>query len=167
MPVGHHGSVPSPQDVTPAEPEPPVPGGSDLLALLQDANVEQQRYERALAARLGIDRTSLEVVHQLVVQGPSSPTALARPLGLSPAVTTQALNRLEAAGHVHRHPHPDDGRKIVVTLDPATSQRVHTVLQPLLTRLDQAVAAFPARDRAAVARFLELAGSTYRETRPE
>ena len=45
--------------------------GPQVGQLLQELNVRQQRYQRSMAAALGIDRTSLEVVYHLIVGGPA------------------------------------------------------------------------------------------------
>ena len=56
--------------------------------------------QRAITAALGIIRTSLEVVYHLIVGGPRTPSELAWATGLSTAVVTQVVKRLESPGHV-------------------------------------------------------------------
>ncbi len=140
--------------------------GPQVRLLLQELNVRQQRYERSMAAALGIDRTSLEVVYHLVVAGPSTPSDLARVTGLSTAVVTQVVKRLETAGHVDRSRHAADGRKVVVTVRPATAQAAAQRIASLLTRLDALVDGLDEDARSAVSDFLADAATAFRETRP-
>ena len=140
--------------------------GTQIGQLLQELNVRQQRYQRAMAEALGIDRTSLEVVYHLIVAGPRTPSELARATGLSTAVVTQVVKRLEAAGHVDRDRHAADGRKVVVTVRPATADQAAEHIAPLLHRLDSLVDGLDDAARASVSTFLADAAATYRETRP-
>lgn len=134
--------------------------------LLQELNIRQQRYQRSMAGALGIDRTSLEVVHHLIVAGPSTPSELARATGLSTAVVTQVVTRLESGGHVDRSRHAADGRKVVVTVRPATAEQAAQHIAALLARLDALVDGLDEQARSAVSSFLADAAATYRETRP-
>ncbi len=140
--------------------------GAQIGQLLQELNVRQQRYQRSMAAALGIDRTSLEVVYHLIVAGPSTPSELARATGLSTAVVTQVVKRLEGAGHVDRDRHTADGRKVVVTVRPASAEQAAEHIAPLLARLDALVDGLAEHARSAVSAFLADTAATYRETRP-
>jgi DNA-binding MarR family transcriptional regulator len=140
--------------------------GSEVRRLLQELNVRQQRYQRSMATALGIDRTSLEVVYHLIVAGPSTPSELARATGLSTAVVTQVVQRLEGAGHVDRSRHAADGRKVVVTVRPATADQAARHIAPLLARMDALVDGLDDQARSTVTAFLADAAATYRETRP-
>lgn len=140
--------------------------GPPIRRLLQELNVRQQRYQRSMAAALGIDRTSLEVVYHLIVAGPSTPSELARATGLSTAVVTQVVKRLEGGGHVDRGRHAADGRKVLVTVRPATAAQAAQHIAPLLARLDALVDGLDGHARSVVSTFLADAAATYRETRP-
>lgn len=140
---------------------------AEVRRLLQELNVRQQRHQRAMAAALGIDRTSLEVAYHLIVEGPSTPSELARATGLSTAVVTQVVQRLQAAGHVDRSRHAGDRRKVVVTVRPDTAEQAGLLIAPLLARLDALVDGLDDHARAVVTTFLADTVATYRETRPD
>ena len=86
--------------------------------------------------------------------------------GLSTAVVTQVVKRLEAAGHVDRSRHDADGRKVVVTVRPATAQAADQHIAALLGRLDALVGGLDDQARSVVSGFLADAAAAYRETRP-
>jgi DNA-binding MarR family transcriptional regulator len=76
-------------------------------------------YHSALAERSGLSVTeskALEVIERL---GPITPGDLSRESGLAPASITGLLDRLTRKGVAHRVPHPADGRRFLVEVDPA------------------------------------------------
>jgi len=54
----------------------------------------------------------------------ATPGALAEHLAVSSAATTKLLDRLEAAGHIQRSPHPTDRRAITITITQSTHEQV-------------------------------------------
>jgi len=60
----------------------------------------------------------------LLAEGPSAPTRLAAPLGLTTGAMTKVLDRLEAAGYITRSHDPGDRRRIIITTDPAGLARL-------------------------------------------
>jgi DNA-binding MarR family transcriptional regulator len=70
-------------------------------------------------AQWKLDAGSFDVLFTLVRSGAPyslSPTELAASSMVTTAAVAQRLNRLEAAGLVHREPNPGDGRGRIVTL---------------------------------------------------
>jgi DNA-binding MarR family transcriptional regulator len=75
-------------------------------------------YHSALAERSGLSVTeskALEVIERL---GPLTPGDLSRESGLAPASITGLLDRLTRKGVARRVPHPHDGRRFLVEIDP-------------------------------------------------
>jgi DNA-binding MarR family transcriptional regulator len=75
-------------------------------------------YHSALAERAGLSVTeskALEVIERL---GPLTPGELGRESGLAPASITGLLDRLTRKGVARRVPHPNDGRRFLVEIDP-------------------------------------------------
>jgi DNA-binding MarR family transcriptional regulator len=64
-----------------------------------------------------------KVLDYLARLGPQMPKELARLSGLAPASVTALIDRLERKGFVGREPHPDDRRKVLITLDPGAIER--------------------------------------------
>jgi DNA-binding MarR family transcriptional regulator len=74
--------------------------------------------DEAVAATFGVNRTDLRLIEALQIAGSLNAGELARTVGLSPAATTTAIDRLVAAGHAVRHRDERDGRVVVVALTP-------------------------------------------------
>ena len=104
------------------------------------------------------DVAALIVVTEVTEQGASIGTVeLARRIGLTAPSATVLVDRLVAAGLLARHPHPDDRRRVVLTLTPAarTAGREHfgAMNDRLLTMLGE----HPAEELRTVAALLERA----------
>jgi DNA-binding MarR family transcriptional regulator len=86
-------------------------------------------FHTALAERAGLSATeskALEIVERL---GPLTPGDLSRESGLAPASVTALLDRLTRKGVARRVPHPRDGRRFLVEIDPgylAVSEQLFT-----------------------------------------
>ncbi len=71
---------------------------------------------RALAARLGVTVTDMQVVEGLAASGPMTAGQLADLAGLTTGAITGMINRLEESGLVQRERDPEDGRRVIVRL---------------------------------------------------
>ncbi|WP_439693140.1 MarR family winged helix-turn-helix transcriptional regulator [Curtobacterium sp. SP.BCo] len=131
------------------------PPHDDIRSRVRQVTVRQQRFERHLARRLEVDTAGLAAMDHLIEDGPATPTELAHRLEVSTAAMTLVLNRLESAGHVRRDRHPSDGRKLVVTAVDRSSDRAYDLVQPLIDGIETLVDGMDARQRAAVATFLD------------
>lgn len=133
---------------------PERPFGATTRQLLHRRELAVERFRAATARRLGIsDREMLAVAH-LAQRGTLAPSELGSLLGLSSAGTTAMTQRLEAAGHVDRVPHPSDGRSSLLRLSADIVARAEEAFRPLVAELELIAEEVPERDRAAVERFL-------------
>ncbi len=73
--------------------------------------------------------------------GPATSTALAKLEQISPQSMGATLAALEARGLVERHPDPDDGRRVVLSITGAGRQLVHNKRNARTERLAKALAA--------------------------
>jgi DNA-binding MarR family transcriptional regulator len=71
---------------------------------------------RAVASRMGMAVTDVQVLDLLESTGPMTAGQIADHTGLTTGSTTSLLNRLEEAGLVRRERDPDDGRRVIVQL---------------------------------------------------
>jgi DNA-binding MarR family transcriptional regulator len=71
---------------------------------------------RAVASRMGMAVTDVQVLDLLQSIGPMTAGQIADNTGLTTGSTTSLLNRLEQAGLVRRERDPDDGRRVIVQL---------------------------------------------------
>lgn len=91
----------------------------------------------ALAARVGVGLNDLLALDHLSSQAePVGVVELGRRLGMRSASATVLVDRLVAAGHVRRVPHPTDGRRTVLELTGEAEDDVWQALLPLIGGLD-------------------------------
>lgn len=102
---------------------------------LSDAAV---MFHTALAEKLGLGASDWKTLSLLDRHGPMSAGELSARSGLAPPSVTGIIDRLERAGWVHRSRDPEDGRRVVVTLDPGvTADRIGELFGGLLRRLEE------------------------------
>jgi DNA-binding MarR family transcriptional regulator len=108
----------------------------------------------ALADRLGLSSTELRAIEH-VMDEPMGPVELARRLGVTSAAGTTLVRRLESRGHLERSPHPDDGRRVLLSATPNASAAVAEVLVPLFDEMETARTGMSEQDLAVVTSFLD------------
>lgn len=86
---------------------------AEMRALILSAGHVRQ----SVAEHFGIGVTET-VALSLLSAGPLTPKELASHTGLTPSTVTALLGRLEEGDLAHRHAHPSDRRKMVVSLGP-------------------------------------------------
>ncbi len=92
---------------------------ADVLDAAADAGIETIFFRNALAKKLGLTLTESLCLTILGVDGASTPTELARFVGLTTGSMTTMLDRLEKRRFVRRRPNPSDRRGIIVEIDVA------------------------------------------------
>ncbi|GAA1837972.1 MarR family transcriptional regulator [Pseudonocardia ailaonensis] len=143
---------------------------SELAVRLKDVVAATDAYRQTAARLLGLGVPEATILVHLLHEGPRTPSALARRVGVSPASATAQLDRLELAGNVVRRGNPRDRRSILVDLtdrgrelgsrlfaaysaeiddgtadvDPATVAEMAVVLDHLTRRLEDKAADEPA-----------------------
>ena len=75
-------------------------------------------FDREVARVLGVGSTDLACLELVLGADGVSPRDVATALGLTTGSVTTMVDRLEKRGYVTRHPHPDDGRKVLVRATP-------------------------------------------------
>lgn len=130
--------------------------------LLRELLDVTEDFERSLGDELSVNATDLTAMEHLIVAGPLSPTALAQRLELSSAAVTSVIDRLEALGHVHRAPNPDDRRGTLVVPEPASVGRAMGRIIPMVTEVDRAIHDFDDAEQAIITRYLSRVVEAYR-----
>lgn len=102
--------------------------------------------------------TDLRALRMMVVReqrGESvSPHDLSKQLFISTASTTKLIDRLVAAGHVERHPHPRDRRARVLTLTPHARSEFSQHFAQRLAAMRAVVQEFEESQLESIERFL-------------
>jgi DNA-binding MarR family transcriptional regulator len=131
-----------------------------LRELLASANDVQH----ALAARLGIGGTDVQALQYLVgSERPLGTVDLAHALNIRSASATVLVDRLEAAGHVTRAPHPTDRRRVTLELTASARAEVRVALQPLIAAVSVVTGQLDPAGAEAVAVFLDGAVAAIRQ----
>lgn len=140
----------------------PVKRADEIPRLIAALARAERSFARATAQRMGIAAIDLYALGDLLSGDPVGPVELGRRLGLGSAAATGLADRLEAAGHVTREPHPSDRRFALIPTSDAREQ-----LLGALAALDhdtrELTNQFDARERDTVARFLTAAVALYNQ----
>jgi DNA-binding MarR family transcriptional regulator len=90
------------------------------VSLLFDLFVVSQRVRRVLAdgmAGSGMRSDEYATYSLLFMRGPLTATEMAQQMGLPLSTVLDYLKTIDAAGHLERIAHPDDGRAVQLTLN--------------------------------------------------
>lgn len=108
---------------------------------------------------MDMNATDLAALRMLIVRehrGESvSPHDVARHLRISSASTTKLLDRLSAAGHVQRHPHPHDRRARVVVLAEESRLTFARHFGARMRSMRDALDPYTEEELSVIARFLD------------
>ncbi len=119
-----------------------------------------------LGEQLTVNPTDLAAMQHLIMDGPMSPTQLARKLKLSTAATTVVADRLTKVGHVTRAPHPTDRRAIIIKPAEESVAKAMGTLMPMVMGIDQVIQEFNAEEQEAITRYLHRVVEVYRASLP-
>lgn len=113
------------------------------------------RFDDAACAAFGIGRTDLRALN-LMEHGPVTAGRIATELGLTSGTVTVLVDRLVKHGYAARHPAPDDRRKVLVGLEPATYAAFARIYAPCGQAVAAATVRMSDRERASAQRALIL-----------
>lgn len=136
---------------------------TSLLRLIQRTSQEFQEY---LGGELTVNPTDLAAMNHLIMDGPMSPTELARKLKLSTAATTVVADRLTKVGHVTREPHPTDRRGIIIKPAPESVAKAMNTLMPMIMGIDQVIHEFSEQEQQVITQYLRRVVEVYQGSIP-
>ena len=129
-----------------------------LVVLLRTLTVETDRFTDIFGASHHMHRTDLNALTRIMdaerAGRPLRPGQLAEALHLSASSVTSVVDRLEAAGHVHRDRSGTDRRQVVLRVNEEAMTVARAFFTPLAAEFDRAWAEFGDDDREVIARFL-------------
>ena len=120
---------------------------------------------RAVASRVRLNATDLQVIDILASTGATTAGRLAELTGLTTGATAQMLGRLEKDGIVRRERDPDDGRRVLVSLAPDWDKtgRVGPALDGAGSTLERLAARYDDQQLALLLEFIGAANAAYGE----
>jgi len=89
---------------------------SEIVVAIQDEQTQQAFMSNAIAERLDVTSTELEVLGTLVARGPLSASDISARTGLTSGAVTRLIDRLEQRGSVRRRPDANDRRRVLVEI---------------------------------------------------
>ncbi|MGH2585993.1 MAG: MarR family winged helix-turn-helix transcriptional regulator [Dehalococcoidia bacterium] len=117
-----------------------LPDRQTLLTALREDLVRLSNhngfYTEAVAARLGLNRTDVDCLSILALEGVITPGRLAEATGLSSGGVSGILDRLERTGFIRRESDPADRRRVLVWVSPEQGRRLIEVFTPMQEALD-------------------------------
>lgn len=148
----------------PSRGAPERPQHAPETVALRDLATAGSEASTALARRMTMHPTDLAAMSHIAYAAQQlGPGELSSRLGITPAATTDLIDRLEAAGHLLRERNPDDRRRVRLVPTESAKAAVRSQLADLLDRLDSVSEDFSADERAAIQRYLEAAAAAYRD----
>lgn len=130
----------------------------EVMHRLRDWVVDFGELNQHLAAWMRLPGTDANALGQIIWAAeagtPLSPAQLARQLGMTTGATTILLNRLEAAGHVHRSRENADRRRVTLRPTAAARDRARQFLGLAGTEIATVLRTTPPDELTAVATFL-------------
>lgn len=108
-------------------------------------------------ARVGLKPGEFDVLATLVRSGPPyklTPTELYRSTITSSGGMTARLDRLEKAGHIERHAHPDDRRALMICLTDRGLTLIRSMMPRYVDMLHQAVSGLSGEDQKQLSELL-------------
>jgi DNA-binding MarR family transcriptional regulator len=127
----------------------------EVRLLLRRFALHRDRWIDALCRHVGVSRSDYDALEALDEHGSLTPGELGTLLSLTSGSVTALVDRLERLGWASRSRHPDDRRKIIVTLTQQAWQIGQDELKPYLQAVDAAAGQLGTDDRAVVVGFLK------------
>lgn len=129
-----------------------------LMQALAGLREAEQQLSEASQRYMKLGQTDMKALHFLIVaqhtQTIATPGAIAVHLGISTASTTKLLDRLEAAGHILRAPHPRDRRALAISITKKTYETAVEKVGRQQAKRFHAAARLTRQERDIVMRFL-------------
>lgn len=130
-----------------------------MLGLLRRQSEEAVRFSAVFGTTHNLHQTdvsALAAIAQASADGaPIGPAKLAETLHLSRPATTALVDRLEAVGHVVRHPDPGDRRRTTLEMQPAALELAGAFFGRLGMAYAEVMDRFSPEDLEVVASFME------------
>ena len=127
----------------------------EVRLLLRRFAIHRDRWIDALCRHVGVSRSDYDALEALDEHGSLTPGELGTLLSLTSGSVTALIDRLEKVGWASRNGHPEDRRKVVVTLTQKAWQIGQDELKPYLEAVDAAARQLSNDERAMVAGFLK------------
>jgi DNA-binding MarR family transcriptional regulator len=104
---------------------------TNVIRGYREFSISMVLFRNQIAAKLGLNITDMECLDVLFFKGISSPTELAKHLGITSGSMTTMLDRLERSGLIKRQSNPHDRRGKQIILNEKAIKKVGLMFAPL------------------------------------
>lgn len=130
---------------------------AQLQYLGQMQSTETAHFHQMAAAKNGLNITGSKTLSVLMQEGPMTAGQLAVRLSLTTGAVTSVIDRLEAAGYVHRTSDPADRRKVIVSIDPKSHARTSEIYASMGIAFTKLLGQYTTEQLEFLARFMQSA----------
>ena len=102
-----------------------------------------------------MSQPELMAIAHVSAEGTLGPSELAHRIDVTTGAVTGLVDRLAERGHLERHPHPGDRRKLLLRVTPHAVEEVMRHVLPLADDVRALAGTFSDEERVAIGRFLE------------
>ncbi|MGF1473503.1 MAG: MarR family winged helix-turn-helix transcriptional regulator [Rubrobacteraceae bacterium] len=138
-------------------------GAGELSRVLRELVRANAEANHSLARRLGLGANDVAALDHLLQRDSLGPVELGYRLGMRPASATALADRLEAAGHVERRPHPTDRRRLTLKPPQHAVEEMRGAIRPLIDELNGVADEFTPDERRILARYVNLVADVLRD----
>jgi DNA-binding MarR family transcriptional regulator len=120
-------------------------------------------FHTAVAAKLGMSATEEKALDVLDRNGPLTAKQLSQLSGLAPPSVTGLVDRLERKGFAHRQPDPDDGRRVLISANPARLAHLGELFVDWAGALDELYAGYTDEQLTTILHFMTQGAALQRQ----
>ena len=120
----------------------------------QEQGISSVLFRTTVGRKLGLNSTEWECLSYLSVKGVTTPTEIARYIGLTTGSTTTLLDRLQKAGFIRRTPNPHDRRGVLIEVDKKWQQEAGPLVVGLVKKHAEMFASYSADELKIIIDFL-------------
>ncbi|MFC5265977.1 MarR family winged helix-turn-helix transcriptional regulator [Kribbella qitaiheensis] len=134
---------------------------------LRELRVQLALLNHQIGGRLALKDIDLDCLDVLGKDGPLTPSALARRVGLHPATLTGILDRLERGGWIARDRDSADRRSVSIRLLPDRNREVFYLYRGMNDAMDDVCAEYTEAELELIADFLQRSAEAGRTSTSE
>jgi DNA-binding MarR family transcriptional regulator len=134
-----------------------------VLLAARDAGIGTILFRNALAKKLDLNLTESLCLTILGIKSVSTPTELARYIGLTTGSTTTLLDRLEKRSFIRRKPNPHDRRGVIVEIEETYAKTAQALVAGIQKAHRELIASYTEEELEIIADFLHRFAENLRE----